>query len=88
MKSRHELQELMQSVRDAKIPLAVGSAGIPTAIAEEPYFERMEFLAALAAGYNLALQQLNITRQLLQAAGKKEEGETCTIGPALTAVKT
>ena len=88
MKSRHELQELMQSVRDAKIPLAVGSTGMPAAIAEEPYFERMEFLAALTAGYNLALQQLNITRQLIQAVGKKEEGEKCTTGPAPTAVKT
>ena len=49
MKSRHELQELMQSVRDAKFPLAVDRDGIPVALSEEPYFERMEFLAALTA---------------------------------------
>ena len=88
MKSRHELQELMQSVRDAKFPLAVDRDGIPVALSEEPYFERMEFLAALTAGYNLAIQQLNIVRQLYKSVGKKEEGEKCTTGPAPTAART
>lgn len=58
-----ELEQLAALIREAKYPILVGESGIPAAIEDEAWPERMKLFAALTDGYNTALQLLAASRE-------------------------
>ena len=61
-----ELDQLAVLLRDAKYPVMVGPSGIPAAVENEAWPERMDLFAALTEGYNTALQLLAAQREYIQ----------------------
>lgn len=61
--SQTELEQLAALIREAKYPILVGSSGIPAAVENEAWQERMDLFAAITEGYNTALQLLAASRE-------------------------
>lgn len=54
-------EKQLELLREGKIPLTFEDDGMPTQAADAPFFERMQFLRALAMGY---MRLYNRTRLL------------------------
>lgn len=66
-----ELEQLAALIRDAKYPVMVGPSGIPAAVEDEAWPERMDLFAALTEGYNTALQLLAASRSDVERLEKR-----------------
>ena len=67
-----ELEQLAALIRDAKYPVMVGPSGIPAAVENEAWPERMQLFAALTEGYNLAMARLQIAEKKLKLRARLE----------------
>ena len=67
-----ELEQLAALIRDAKYPVMVGPSGIPAAVEDEAWPERMDLFAALTEGYNLALARLRMAEKKLEIRARLE----------------
>ena len=67
-----ELEQLAALIRDAKYPIMVGPSGIPAAVENEAWPERMQLFAALTEGYNLAMSRLQMAEQKLKLRARLE----------------
>lgn len=67
-----ELEQLAALIRDAKYPVMVGPSGIPAAVEDEAWPERMDLFAALTEGYNLALARLQMAEKKLEIRARLE----------------
>lgn len=61
-----ELEQLAALIRDAKYPVMVGPSGIPAAVEDEAWPERILIFAALTKGYNTAQQIMAAQREYIQ----------------------
>lgn len=64
--SSAELEQLAALIREAKYPILVGASGIPAAVEEEAWPERMDLFAAVTKGYNTAQQIMASQREHIQ----------------------
>lgn len=69
--SSAELDQLAALIREAKYPILVGPSGIPAAVENEAWQERMDLFAALTEGYNTALQLLAASRSDVERLEKR-----------------
>lgn len=67
-----ELEQLAALIRDAKYPVMVGPSGIPAAVEDEAWPERMDLFVALTEGYNLALARLQMAEKKLAIRARLE----------------
>ena len=67
-----ELEQLAALIRDAKYPVMVGPSGIPAAVEDEAWPERMDLFAALTEGYNLAMARLQMAEKKLSIRARLE----------------
>ena len=67
-----ELEQLAVLLRDAKYPILVGETGIPAAVEDEAWPERMQIFAALTEGYNVAVSRLHVAEQKLKIRARIE----------------
>ena len=67
-----ELEQLAALIHDAKYPIMVGPSGIPSAVENEAWPERMQLFAALTEGYNLAMARLQMAEKKLSIRARLE----------------
>lgn len=44
-------EKILDQIRQGNVPVDIGNNGLPELMRNAPYFEQMQFTAALAAGY-------------------------------------
>lgn len=63
--------KLLDTIRSGKAPIEVGENGLPAYVTGMPYYELMELIAALTAGY---MRNYNIAKNLRNYIKKEMEG--------------
>lgn len=67
--------KMLDLIRDGQIPIVIRADGLPDIVAGEPYYELMQAVRALAAGYMRLFNDNKVKTRLLAAADHKGKEE-------------